>query len=122
MVVCGAPWLCVGRRGCVWGAVVVCGARWLCVGRGGCVWGAVVVCGGAVDVCGALWLCVGRGAWCVWGAGTFGREVWGSNPPAVVFKTWAISFTPLCLCFSEETLKAVGPFYIVSMPGEVKYD
>ena len=24
------------------------------------------------------------------------------------------------LCFSEETLKAVGPFYLVSMPGEVK--
>ena len=25
------------------------------------------------------------------------------------------------LCLSEETLKAVGPFYLVSMPGEVKY-
>ena len=25
------------------------------------------------------------------------------------------------LCISEETLKAVGPFYLVSMPGEVKY-
>ena len=25
------------------------------------------------------------------------------------------------LCLSEETLKAVGPFYPVSMPGEVKY-
>ena len=24
------------------------------------------------------------------------------------------------LCLSEETLKAVGPFYVVSMPGEVK--
>ena len=24
-------------------------------------------------------------------------------------------------CLSEETLKAVGPFYLVSMPGEVKY-
>ena len=24
------------------------------------------------------------------------------------------------LCFSDETLKAVGPFYLVSMPGEVK--
>ena len=36
------------------------------------------------------------------------------------FKTWAISFTPLCPCLSEETLKAVGPFYLVSMPGEVK--
>ena len=25
------------------------------------------------------------------------------------------------LCLSVETLKAVGPFYLVSMPGEVKY-
>ena len=25
------------------------------------------------------------------------------------------------LCLSEETLKSVGPFYLVSMPGEVKY-
>ena len=26
----------------------------------------------------------------------------------------------LSLCLSEETLKAIGPFYLVSMPGEVK--
>ena len=26
----------------------------------------------------------------------------------------------LCQCLSDETLKAVGPFYLVSMPGEVK--
>ena len=25
------------------------------------------------------------------------------------------------LCLSDETVKAVGPFYAVSMPGEVKY-
>ena len=25
------------------------------------------------------------------------------------------------LCLSDETLKAVGPFYLVSMPGEEKY-
>ena len=24
------------------------------------------------------------------------------------------------LCLSDETVKAVGPFYLVSMPGEVK--
>ena len=36
------------------------------------------------------------------------------------FGTLAIPFTPLCQCLSEETLKAVGPFYRVSMPGEVK--
>ena len=35
-------------------------------------------------------------------------------------ETLAISFTPLCQCLSEETLKAIGPFYLVSMPGEVK--
>ena len=32
----------------------------------------------------------------------------------------AIPFTPLCQCLSDETLKAVGPFYLVSMPGEIK--
>ena len=36
------------------------------------------------------------------------------------FGTLAIPFTPLCQCLSEETLKAVGPLYLVSMPGEVK--
>ena len=32
-------------------------------------------------------------------------------------EAWAISFTPLCLCLSEETVKAVGPFY---MPRKIK--
>ena len=36
------------------------------------------------------------------------------------FGTLAIPFIPLCQCLSEETLKAAGPFYLVSMPGEVK--
>ena len=36
-------------------------------------------------------------------------------------ETLAIAFTPLCQCLSEETLKCVGPFYRVSMPGEEKY-
>ena len=36
------------------------------------------------------------------------------------FGTLAISFTPLCQCLSDETVKAVGPFYMLSMPGEVK--
>ena len=37
------------------------------------------------------------------------------------FGTLAIPFTrQLCQCISEETLKAVGPFYMVSMPGEVQ--
>ena len=33
------------------------------------------------------------------------------------FKDWAISFTPLCLCLSEETVTPVGPFYLVSARG-----
>ena len=37
------------------------------------------------------------------------------------FGTLPNPFTPLCQCLSEETLKAVGPFYLVSMPGDVKY-
>ena len=36
------------------------------------------------------------------------------------FGTLAIPFTPLYQCLSEETLRAVDPFYLVSMPGEVK--
>ena len=36
------------------------------------------------------------------------------------FEAWATLFIPLCLCLSEETVKAVGHFYLVSMPGEVK--
>ena len=34
--------------------------------------------------------------------------------------TLAIPFTPPCQCLSDETLKAVGPFYLVSISGEVK--
>ena len=44
----------------------------------------------------------------------------GFETTCCCFETWAISFTPLCPCLSEETLKCVGPFYLVSMPGEVK--
>ena len=36
-------------------------------------------------------------------------------------ETLAFSFSQLCQCLSEERLKAVGPFSLVSMPGEVKY-
>ena len=50
------------------------------------------------------------------------RVVTGSNPIGPALETLvAISFTPLCLCLSEETLKAVGPFYLVSVPEELKY-
>ena len=52
---------------------------------------------------------------CDWQSSGRGFEsCWGR------LETLAISFTPLCQCLSEETLKAVGPFYLVSMPGEVK--
>ena len=46
----------------------------------------------------------------------------GSTPTAGDFEfgTLAIPLTLLCQCLSDETLKAVGPFYLVSMPGEVK--
>ena len=36
------------------------------------------------------------------------------------FEAWATSFTLLCLGLSEKTVKAVGPFYLVPMPGEGK--
>ena len=51
------------------------------------------------------------------------RTVDGSTPTSVktvLFGTLANPFTPLCQCLSDETVKAVGPFYLVSMPGEVK--
>ena len=34
-------------------------------------------------------------------------------------ETWATSFTPLCLSFGRAT-KTIGPFCLVSMPGEVE--
>ena len=51
--------------------------------------------------------------------------VGGSTPEQACFiircKNLALNIRGcLSLCLSEETLKAVGPFYLVSMPGEVK--
>ena len=40
-----------------------------------------------------------------------------SIPPAGISK---FRSPHICLCLSEEMLKAGGPFYLVSMPGEVK--
>ena len=40
----------------------------------------------------------------------------GSIPPTAVSKL----VHPTFVCLSEETLIAGGPFYLVSMPGEVK--
>ena len=42
-------------------------------------------------------------------------------PAALRFVTLAIPFTSLCQRISEGTLNAVGPFYLASVPGEVKY-
>ena len=48
----------------------------------------------------------------------------GSRPgPGTLLgvKTWLSTLEIVyLLCLSDETLKAVGPFYLVSMPGEVK--
>ena len=56
-------------------------------------------------------------------ASTGDRTVDGSSPTSVktvCFGTLAIPFTPLCQCLSDEIVKAVGPFYLLSMSGEVK--
>ena len=47
------------------------------------------------------------------------RVVVASNPAGAACKL-AISFTVLSQCLSEEILKSIGPFYVMSMPGEVK--
>ena len=51
---------------------------------------------------------------------TVNRGDGGSIPPTSVSKLRQFHSPHICLCLSEETLKAGGPFYLVSMPGEVK--
>ena len=51
---------------------------------------------------------------------TVNRGDSGSIPPTAVSKLRLFRSPHICLCLSEETLKAGGPFYLVSMPGEVK--
>ena len=51
---------------------------------------------------------------------TVNRGDSGSIPPTAVSKLRQFRSPHICLCLSEETLKAGGPFYLVSMPGEVK--
>ena len=62
----------------------------------------------------------------MWGAvaqrlerATDNRVVADSNPTEAVWKLWQFPL-PHFVSLSEETLKPVGPFYLVSMPGEVK--
>ena len=51
---------------------------------------------------------------------TVNREDGGSISPTAVSRLRQLCSAHICLCLSEETLKAGGPFYLVSMPGEVK--
>ena len=44
----------------------------------------------------------------------------GSIPPAAISKLMQFRSPHISLCLLEEKLKAGGPFYLVSMPGEVK--
>ena len=64
-------------------------------------------------------------AWCLHGGHavehrTVNRGDGGSIPPTPVSKLRQFRSSHICLCFLKETLKAGGPFYLVSMPGEVK--
>ena len=52
---------------------------------------------------------------------TVNRGDGGSIPPTAVSKLRQFCSPHICLGLSEETLKAGGPFYLVSMPGKVKY-
>ena len=61
----------------------------------------------------------GQGPSTAWGA-VVSRRDGGSIPPAAVSKLRQFHSPRNCLCLSEETLKAGGPFYLVFMPGEVK--
>ena len=51
---------------------------------------------------------------------TVNRGDGGSIPPATVSKLRQFRLPHICRCLSQETLKADSPFYLVSMPGEVK--
>ena len=51
---------------------------------------------------------------------TVNRGDGGSIPPTTILKLRQFRSPHICLCLSEDTLKAGGPFYLVSMPGEVK--
>ena len=51
---------------------------------------------------------------------TVSRGDGGSIPPTAVSKLTQFRSPHICLCLSEETLKAGGPFYLVSMSREVK--
>ena len=64
-------------------------------------------------------LLVGSGG-CAVERQTVNRGEGGSIPPTAISKLWQFRSPHICLCLSEETLKAGGPFYLVAMPGGVK--
>ena len=51
---------------------------------------------------------------------TVNRGDGGSIPPTAVSKFRQFCSPHICLCLSEEILKAGGPFYLVSMQVKVK--
>ena len=51
---------------------------------------------------------------------TVNRGDGDSIPPTAVSELRQFRSPHICLCLSEETLKAGGPFSLVSMPGEEK--
>ena len=51
---------------------------------------------------------------------TVNRRDGGSIPSTAVSKLRQFCSPHICLCLSEETPKAGGPFYLVSLPGEVE--
>ena len=51
---------------------------------------------------------------------TVNRGDGGSIPPTAVSELRQFRSPHIYLCLSEDTIKAGGPFYLVSMPGEVK--
>ena len=70
-------------------------------------------------MCGRGSVVVSMSAWHAAGRGSI-----PARTRNVIFgvKTWLSTLETVYLCvFSEETLKAVGPFYLVYMPGGVKF-
>ena len=51
---------------------------------------------------------------------TVNRGDSGSMPPTGISKLRQFHWPHICLCLSEETLKAGGPLYLMSMLGEIK--
>ena len=51
---------------------------------------------------------------------TVNRGDGGSIPPTAVSKLRQFHSSHICPFLSEDTLKPGGPFYLVSMPGEIK--